>query len=169
MITIIGAEARGLRAEGEKRGRIATTCKGNQIRGHHSARHAYSTEFVSSHNSVMCRAVFIRSITIRPECSESLAIGPHQATSAPPEWIRIASNPEIPTTVCFPAIPSCSNHCAKYQEASEGREPACARCCGAKFVARCFRGGEDGRRYRNRDNTTERVAVESDNSEDEDN
>jgi hypothetical protein len=102
-------------------------------------------------------------ITIRTERSESLAVSPHQATSTSPERIRIA---EIPTSVCFPAIPNTRNYCAEYQEASEG-EPARAGFFGVEFVALCFGSGEDSRRYRNRDDTTEGVALESDNSEHE--
>jgi hypothetical protein len=106
----------------------------------------------------------IISITIRAERSESLAVSPHQATSTSLEWIRIA---EIPTTVCFPAIPNTSNYCAEYKDASEG-EPTRAGFWGAEFVAWCFGSGEDSRRYRNRDDTNEGVGVESDNSEHED-
>ena len=40
---------------------------------------------------------------------------------------------------------------------------------GAEFVAWCFGGGEDSRRHRNRDDTIEGVAVESDNLEGENN
>ena len=72
-------------------------------------------------------------------------------------------------TVYFPAIPSSSDYYAKYQEASEGRDPACAGLRGAKFVAWCFSSGENSRRHRNGDDTIEGVAVGSDNSEDEDN
>jgi hypothetical protein len=103
-------------------------------------------------------------ITIRAERSESLAVSPHQATTTSPEWIGIA---EIPTTVCFPAIPNASNYRAEYEEASEG-EPARAGFWGAEFVEWCFGSGEDSRRYRNRDNTTGGVAVVSDNPEHED-
>jgi hypothetical protein len=74
---------------------------------------------------------------------------------------------EIPTTVCFPAIPNTSNYCAEYQEASEG-EPARAGFWDVEFVALCFGSREDSRRHRNRDDTTESVAVRSDNSEHED-
>jgi hypothetical protein len=101
-----------------------------------------------------------------------LRIACYQPTSnlpAPPEWIRIATKAEIPTTVYFPAIPSTSDLCAKYQEASEERDPAYAGLHGAKFVAWCFSSGEDSRKHRNRDDTIEGVAIESDNSEDEDN
>ena len=90
-------------------------------------------------------------ITIRAERSESLVVSPHQSTSTSPEWIRIA---EIPTTVCFPAIPNTSNYCAEHQEASK-REPARAGFWGMEFVARSFGSGKDSRRYRNRDDTTE--------------
>ena len=116
----------------------------------------------------MCE-VFIHtviSITIRAELSESLAVSPHQATSTSPEWIRIA---EIPTTICFPAIPNTSNYCAEYQEASEGEPASCVGIWGVEFVEWCFRSGEDSRRYRKRDDTTEGVAVDSDNSEHEKN
>jgi len=104
------------------------------------------------------------SITIRAERSESLAVSPHHATSTSPEWIRIA---EIPTTVCFPAIPNASNYCAKYQEAGEG-EPARVGFWDVEFVAWCFCSGEDSRRHRNRDDTTEGDVVESDKSEHDD-
>lgn len=98
-----------------------------------------------------------------PERSEPLAIRPHQAASASPEWIRIATK-EIPTTVVFPTIPNTGNCGTKYQETSEG-EPACAGFRRLKFVPWCFCCGENSRRYRNGDDTTE---VVSDDSEDED-
>ena len=101
-----------------------------------------------------------------PERSEPLAIRPHQAASASPEWIRIATE-EIPTTVVFPTIPNSGNCCAKHQETCEGREPACAGFRGLEFVPWCFCSGEDSRGYRNRDDTIEGVAV-SDDSQDED-
>ena len=62
-----------------------------------------------------------------------------------------------------------NNPCAGYEEASEGQDSACAGLHGAKFVAWCFSGGEDSRRHRNRGDTIEGVAVESDNSENKDN
>jgi hypothetical protein len=48
-------------------------------------------------------------------------------------------------------------------------DPACAELRRAEFVAWCFSGGEDSRRHRNRADTIDGVAVESDNSEDKDN
>ena len=71
-------------------------------------------------------------------------------------------------------MPSFSNHCAKYEEASEGRDPACAGLCGrivSRSTSTSFNGREDGRRYRNRDGTIDIVAsvADSENSEDENN
>jgi hypothetical protein len=52
--------------------------------------------------------------------SKSLAIRPHQPTSAAPECTSVVTRTEIPVAVHFPAIPNPSKHSTKYHEAHEG-------------------------------------------------
>jgi hypothetical protein len=74
---------------------------------------------------------------------------------------------EIPATVHFPAIPSPDKYRAKYQEAHEGREPTCTGMDDLKLVPWCFGSGENSRKYRDGDDAIVKVAVVSDNLEDE--